>query len=85
MQMTPGQTSNVIKTPEGYRIIKLLLREPAGQRELADPKVQQSIRERLMNQKEQLLQAAYYETARNETKVTNYFANSIVENKQAGK
>jgi peptidyl-prolyl cis-trans isomerase SurA len=85
MQLTPGQTSNIIATPDGYRILKLLIREPAGQRELADPKVQQSIRERLMNQKEQLLQAAYYESARNETKVTNYFANSIVENKQAGK
>jgi peptidyl-prolyl cis-trans isomerase SurA len=85
MQLTPGQTSGVIRTPDGYRIIKLLVREPAGQRELADPKVQQSIRERLMNQKEQLLQAAYYETARNDTKVTNYFAASIIENKQPGK
>lgn len=86
MQLTPGQTSGVIPSRDGtFRIIKLLVREPAGQRELSDPKVQQSIRERLMNQKEQLLQAAYYETARNETKVTNYFAASLVENKQAGK
>ena len=85
MQLSPGQTSNVIRTPDGYRIIKLIVREPAGQRQLSDPAVQQSIRERLMNQKEQLLQAAYYETARNETKVTNYFAASLVENKKEGK
>jgi len=83
MQLVPGQTSNVIRTADGYRIIKLIVREPAGQRQLSDPAVQQSIRERLMNQKEQLLQAAYYETARNETKVTNHFASSIVENKKA--
>ena len=83
--LSPGQTSNVIRTPDGYRIIKLIVREPAGQRQLSDPAVQQSIRERLMNQKEQLLQAAYYETARNEAKVTNHFASSIVENKKAGK
>jgi peptidyl-prolyl cis-trans isomerase SurA len=84
-ELVPGQTSGVIRTPDGYRIIKLIVREPAGQRQLSDPAVQQSIRERLMNQKEQLLQAAYYETARNETKVSNYFANSIVENKKAAK
>lgn len=85
MQLSPGQTSNVIRTPDGYRIIKLIVREPAGQRQLSDPAVQQSIRERLMNQKEQLLQAAYYETARNETKVTNNFAASLVENRKEGK
>lgn len=86
MQLQPGQTSGIIGTPDSYRIIKLLLREPAGQRELADPKVQQSIRETLMNRKDQLLRAAYYEVARNEATVTNYFAKSIVDNTRgAGK
>ena len=46
-------------------------------RDLADPKVQQTIRETLINRKDQLLKAAYYEMARNEAKVTNYFANRI--------
>jgi peptidyl-prolyl cis-trans isomerase SurA len=41
--------------------------------------VQQSIRENLMNRKDQLLRAAYYEVARNEADVTNYYAASIVE------
>lgn len=82
-QLAPGQTSGVVRTPDGYRLIKLIVREPAGQRELSDPKVQQNIRETLMNRKDQLLRAAYYDTARNESKVTNYFANSIVQNKVA--
>jgi peptidyl-prolyl cis-trans isomerase SurA len=82
-QLQPGQTSPVLKGPDSYRLIKLIVREPAGQRELSDPAVQQSIRETLMNRKDQLLRAAYYEVARNEATVTNYFAKSIVENKPA--
>jgi peptidyl-prolyl cis-trans isomerase SurA len=61
------------------------VREPAGQRDLNDPKVQQNIRETLMNRKDQLLRNAYYEMARNETDVVNYFANSIVGNSSGGK
>ena len=42
-----------------------------------DPAVQQTVRETLMNRKDQLLKAAFYEVARNEAKVTNYFAEQI--------
>lgn len=73
----PGRVTPVISAPEGYRIIKVISREPAGQRELNDPKVQQNIRETLLNRKDQMLKNAYYEVARNETKVTNYYALSI--------
>jgi len=71
----------VIKAPEGYRIFKVYSKEPAGQRELTDPRVQQNIRETLLNRKDQLLRAAYYEVARDEAKVSNYLAMSISENK----
>lgn len=76
--MTPGQVTPVIHTPEGYRILKVISREPAGQREFENPRVQQDIRETLMNRKEQLLRGAYYEVARDEAKVTNYLAQTIV-------
>ena len=76
--LRPGETTGVLHTAEGYRILKVITREPAGQRELADPKVQQTIRETLLNRKEQILKAAYYETARNDSKVINYFAASFV-------
>jgi peptidyl-prolyl cis-trans isomerase SurA len=75
--------SPIIKTGEGYRILKVISKEPAGQRELNDPRVQQNIRESLINSKDQLLRTAYYETARNSTKIDNYLARSVVEN--AGK
>jgi len=58
----------------------VMSREPAGQRELNDPRVQQNIRETLINRKDQLLKAAYYEVARNEAKVVNYFAEKISRN-----
>ncbi len=78
MALRPGETTAPLHTAEGYRILKLITREPAGQRELADPKVQQTIREQLINRKDQLLKAAYYEMARNDAKVVNYFVNGIV-------
>jgi peptidyl-prolyl cis-trans isomerase SurA len=78
MALGPGEATAPLHTAEGYRILKLITREPAGQRELADPKVQQTIREQLINRKDQLLKAAYYEMARNDAKVVNYFVNGIV-------
>jgi peptidyl-prolyl cis-trans isomerase SurA len=75
--------SGIIHTGEGYRILKVISKEPAGQRELNDPRVQQNIRETLINSKDQVLRAAYYETARNSTKIENYLCRSVVEN--AGK
>ncbi len=82
MALRPGETTGVIRTAEGYRILKVLSREPAGQRDLTDPKVQQTIRETLVNRKDQLLKAAYYEVARNEAKVINYFANRVVASRE---
>jgi peptidyl-prolyl cis-trans isomerase SurA len=74
----PGEISPIVHTPQAYRIIKVISREPAGQREFNDPRVQQTIRESLLNRKDQLLKAAYFEVARNEAEVTNYLAQSIV-------
>jgi peptidyl-prolyl cis-trans isomerase SurA len=84
MGLTPGQTASV-RTPEGYRILKVISKEPAGQRELGDPRVQQTIRDTLLNRKDQLLKAAYYEVARNEAAVVNYLASSIAQTKDQKK
>jgi len=77
LSLQPGQLSPVIHTPEGYRVLKMISKEPAGQRDLSDPRVQQSIRETLLGRKDQLLKTAYYETARNEAKVVNNMSKSI--------
>jgi peptidyl-prolyl cis-trans isomerase SurA len=74
-----GQISPILPAPDGYRILKLISKEPSGQRELSDPRVQQTIREILRNRKDQLLKTAYYEMARNDAKVANYLARSIIE------
>ena len=79
LSLQPGQNSAIIATQEGFRIFRLVSREPAGQRELNDPRVQQNIRSTLVNRKDQLLQAAYYEIARNEAEVINYYAEKVLQ------
>jgi peptidyl-prolyl cis-trans isomerase SurA len=84
-KLKPGQYSNVITiaNPEtrqvfGFRIVKLIAREPAGQRELNDPRVQQAIRDQLRDRREQLLKAAYYDVVRDQAKVEDYYAEQIL-------
>ncbi|HMK28228.1 MAG TPA: SurA N-terminal domain-containing protein [Terriglobales bacterium] len=85
MKLKPGQYSSVItvinpqtKQLFGYRIVKLIAKEPAGQRELSDPRVQQAVRDQLRERREQLLKAAYYDVIRDQAKVENYFAEQIL-------
>jgi peptidyl-prolyl cis-trans isomerase SurA len=81
LAISPGQVTPIIHTAEGYRVFKIFSKEPAGQRELSDPRVPQNIRETLLNRKDQLLRAAYYEVARDGAQVVNYLAESITQNK----
>jgi peptidyl-prolyl cis-trans isomerase SurA len=67
----------------GFRIIRLISRETAGQREMSDPRVQQAIRTQLRERRDQLLRTAYYESLRNDAKVENYLADSILKNSGA--
>jgi len=62
----------------GYVIYKLIAREPAGQRELNDPRVQQTIRQGLREGHAQLLRNAYFEVLHNEAKIHDYFAEQIL-------
>jgi peptidyl-prolyl cis-trans isomerase SurA len=85
MSLTPNGISRIIHTQDGYRILRVISKEPSGQRDLNDPRVQQNIRETLLNAKDQLLKTAYYETARNSAKIENYLAGSILEGAEKGK
>jgi len=84
LSMKVGESTALIPVKGGgYRILKLLAKEAAGQRELSDPQVQQGIRDMLRNRKEQLLRAAYLAELRDEARITNYMARQVLES--AGK
>jgi peptidyl-prolyl cis-trans isomerase SurA len=83
LSMKPGEVSQAINNAGGYRILKMIAKEAAGQRELSDPQVQQSVRDMMRNRKEQLLRSAYMIEARDDSHVTNYLARQILES--AGK
>ena len=93
MNLKPGQyTSPPItvvnpmnKQLMGFRIVKLLAKEPAGQQELSDPRVQQAIRAELRDRREQLLKAAYYEVLRDQAKVENFYAQKVIDSNGAVK
>ena len=85
-KLKPGQYSTVItvinpmtKQLVGFRIVKLIAKESAGQRELSDPRVQEAIRSQLRDRREQLLKAAYYEVLRDQARVENYYAQRVLE------
>jgi peptidyl-prolyl cis-trans isomerase SurA len=86
-KLKPGQFTEVIPiydptTPGhhlvGYAIYKLIGREPAGQRDLNDPRIQNTIRQRLRDNDAQLLENAYIEMLRDDAKVHNYLADDIL-------
>jgi peptidyl-prolyl cis-trans isomerase SurA len=92
MKLKPGQYTPVIPMVNpanhqvsAYLIVKLIAKEPAGQRDLNDPRVQQAIRQQLRDRREQLLKAAYYETLRDDAKITNSYASEILKNAGAAK
>ena len=86
-KLKPGEITDILPVYDGtgpgrrvigYAIYKLIAREPAGQRELNDPRVQQVIRQGLRDGHAQLLQNAYFEMLHDEAKVHNYFAEQIL-------
>jgi peptidyl-prolyl cis-trans isomerase SurA len=86
-KLKPNQITEILPTYDsaspgrriiGYAIYKLIGREPAGQREMNDPRVQQTIRQYLREGHAQLLKTAYFEMLHDEAKVRNYFAEQIL-------
>ena len=84
MKLKPGETTEILplldgatRKPAGYSIYKLISKEPAGQRDLNDPRVQQAIRQQLHDSRSQLLKTAYFEILRDGAKVQNYLADQV--------
>lgn len=83
-KLKSGQITDVLplidpttRKPIGYAIYRLIDKETAGQRDLSDPRVQQSIRQQLRDTRSQLLKNAYLEVLRDQAKIENYYAEDI--------
>ncbi len=87
-KLKPNQITPVLAIPAGpgsnkvgiYYIFKLIDREAAGQRQINDPRVQQTIRAELRQERSTLLKNAYIEMLRDQAHVENYFAEEIFKN-----
>jgi peptidyl-prolyl cis-trans isomerase SurA len=86
-KLKPGQVTDSLPVYDsagaahrivGYAIYKLLGREAAGQREMNDPNVQQTIRQGLRESHAQLLKNAYFEMLHDQATIRNYFAEQIL-------
>jgi len=84
LKLKPGETTDILPLLDatthkvvGYSIYKLISKEPAGQRDVNDPRVQQAIRQQLHDSRSQLLKTAYFEMLRDQAKVENFLAEQI--------
>ncbi len=78
LKLQPGSVT-VVGMEGGYTIVALVDKQAAGQRDLSMPEVHDGIASQLRQQREQLLQAAYLETIRNDATVVNHAARRLVE------
>jgi peptidyl-prolyl cis-trans isomerase SurA len=86
-KLKPGEITDILPMYDSagpgrhigaYAVYKLIAREPAGQRELSDPRVQQAIHQLLHENHAQLLKNAYFEMLHDQAKTRNYFAEQIL-------
>ena len=82
-QMKVGETSPIIQSRFGFHIVKLVEKDPGGQKDLSDARVKAQIHQHISERKDQTLKNAFSEIARDKAQVTNYVAERILAN--AGK
>jgi peptidyl-prolyl cis-trans isomerase SurA len=74
----PGR-GRVVNDGNVLRIVLVVSREKAGQRDLSTPGTKEQITQAIRTRKEQLLRDAYLSTRRTDADVTNYLARRLVE------
>jgi len=78
LAMEPGR-ARVVNDGSVLRIVLLVSREQAGQRDLSTPGTKDQITEALKARRQQLLRDAYLSALRADADVTNYVARRLVE------
>lgn len=78
LKKAPG-TVSVASAGGAHTLVLVVAHEPAGQRDLSTPGVNDRITEALKSRKEQLLRAAYLTAVREDAQVVNYLARRLVE------
>src|SRR4051812_18359528 len=78
-QLKPGETSPIVQSRYGFHIVKLVEKDPGGQKELSDNRVTSQIHQVISNSKDQTLKNAFSEVARDKAQVTNYLAQRILD------
>lgn len=77
LKATPG-TVTMVNIGGTHTLVLLVSKEPAGQRDPSMPEVKQGITNTLKARKEQLLQAAYVSSLRNDVVVKNLLAEQVL-------
>jgi peptidyl-prolyl cis-trans isomerase SurA len=77
-QLKIGETSPIVQSRYGYHIVKLVEKDPGGQKELSDTRIKSQIHTLISNRKDQTLKNAFSEIARDKAQVTNYVAERIL-------
>jgi parvulin-like peptidyl-prolyl isomerase len=80
LKSTPGSV-RVVSNGGAHTIVLFVAHEAAGQRDPSMPAVRDGITATIRGRREQLLQAAYLGSLRNDTMVVNYLAKRLVESK----
>jgi peptidyl-prolyl cis-trans isomerase SurA len=78
LKASPG-TVTMVNMGGTHTLVLLVAKEPAGQRDPTMPEVKQGITNTLKGRKEQLLQAAYISSLRNNVVVVNVLAQRLLE------
>lgn len=74
----PG-SAKAIGDGNGFAVVLVAGKDPAGQKDLTTPGVKESISQSLKNRREQLMRAAYLTTLRNAATIDNVISRRVVE------
>ncbi|HLQ78245.1 MAG TPA: peptidylprolyl isomerase, partial [Terriglobia bacterium] len=77
-QLKIGETSPIVQSRYGFHIVKLVEKDPGGQKEYSDARVKAQIHQMIAGRKDQTLKNAFSELARDKAQVTNYLAERVL-------